>query len=72
MPQRKRHPIADSAAASTGLARAGSALPGDRLNFAPGDVKNGLGKLVLILVKLLHERSRSCTRSLDAVWRSST
>jgi len=55
MPQRKRNPIAQSAAAFTGLARAESALPRDRLNFAPGDVKNGLGKLVLILVKLLHE-----------------
>lgn len=26
-----------------------------RMNLDPGDVKNGLGQLVLVLVKLLHE-----------------
>ena len=31
------------------------ALPAGRVNFNPEDVKQGLGRLVLILVKLLHE-----------------
>ena len=31
------------------------AVPGPRLNLDPGDLKNGLGQLVLTLVRLLHE-----------------
>lgn len=41
------------------IMRAGEAPPlvpaGSRMNLKPEDVKNGLGQLVLTLVKLLHE-----------------
>jgi Gas vesicle protein K len=38
-----------------------------RLNFEPEDVKNGLGQLVLTLVKLLHElMERQAIRRIDA------
>ncbi len=44
-----------------GHARAG------RMNFDPDDVKNGLGQLVLTLVKLLHELlERQAIRRIDA------
>jgi len=39
----------------------------DRLNLDQSDVKNGLGKLVLTLVKLLHELlERQAIRRIDA------
>ena len=40
---------------------------GDRLNLDPENVKNGLGQLVLTLVKLLHELlERQAIRRIDA------
>ncbi|RJX35690.1 MAG: gas vesicle protein K [Desulfarculus sp.] len=43
------------------------AAPGPRLNLEPEDLKNGLGKLVLTLVKLLHElMERQAIRRLEA------
>ncbi|MEW5914222.1 MAG: gas vesicle protein K [Thermodesulfobacteriota bacterium] len=42
-------------------------LPGPRLDLEPADLKNGLGKLVLTLVKLLHElMERQAIRRLEA------
>lgn len=38
-----------------GEASAAPATPSTRLNLDPGDLKNGLGQLVLTLVRLLHE-----------------
>ena len=51
--------------------RAGSssppALQAGRLNLRPDDVKNGLGRLVLVLVKLLHELlERQALRRVDS------
>ena len=43
------------------------ALPHGRLNLRPDDVKNGLGRLVLVLVKLLHELlQRQALRLVEA------
>lgn len=48
----------------------GSSLPAPqagRVNLKPDDVKNGLGRLVLILVKLLHELlERQALRRVDS------
>jgi hypothetical protein len=50
-----------SCPSESGHARAG------RINFDPDDVKNGLGQLVLTLVKLLHELlERQAIRRIDA------
>lgn len=44
----------------------GRVMPGRRLNLDPDDVKNGLGQLVLTLVKLLHELlERQALRRID-------
>lgn len=43
------------------------AVPGPRLNLDPEDLKNGLGQLVLTLVKLLHElMERQAIHRLEA------
>jgi hypothetical protein len=45
----------------------GSQVNGGRLNLDPENVKNGLGQLVLTLVKLLHELlERQAIRRIDA------
>lgn len=59
--RRHREAIVESEAASdfARVMRAADplspALPGGRVNLQPEDVRNGLGRLVLVLIKLLHE-----------------
>ena len=60
MPRRKDKTVESSAVTDFArVMRAGGssipALPAARVNLNPEDVKNGLGRLVLVLVKLLHE-----------------
>lgn len=60
MPRGKDQAAASSAGrtCARGLPAGGlalPALPAGRVNLKPGNVKNGLGRLVLTLVKLLHE-----------------
>jgi hypothetical protein len=51
----------------SGAGKAQSGLQAPRLNLDPDKVKNGLGRLVLTLVKLLHELlERQALRRIDA------
>jgi hypothetical protein len=48
-------------------AEATASRPGPRINLEPDQVKNGLGQLVLTLVKLLHELlERQALRRIEA------